>query len=149
MQQNAPTFCAINIFSVQVINFSICFFINLYCLICLCIVKKLQSLEFYLVHMQTFIDCFFIGLVGLIWKLVQFGGRVEKGTCFLLPPPPPPPPKKKICPISLVEKNFAIFYNIPPVLFFTMEMQIFILDSLILLSDDGSSHCKFFFQKLE
>ena len=40
-------------------------------------VKKLHALDYYIVLLQTFYDCFFVGLVGLAYKVLDVVGRIS------------------------------------------------------------------------
>ena len=56
-------------------NLLVCFLINFYCLCVAIAVKKLHALDFYIVLLQTFFDCFFVGFVGLLFKILDIVNR--------------------------------------------------------------------------
>ncbi|XP_075247141.1 uncharacterized protein LOC142340453 [Convolutriloba macropyga] len=61
----------------EMANLLTCFVINFYCLCVAVAVKELHALDYYIVLLQTFFDCFFVGLVGLMYKILDIVGRIS------------------------------------------------------------------------
>ena len=51
--------------------------LNFYCITVAVCTKKLRSLDFYLVQLQSLYDCVFVGFMGFILKWLQFAERIE------------------------------------------------------------------------
>ncbi|XP_075246114.1 uncharacterized protein LOC142339746 [Convolutriloba macropyga] len=63
--------------AIEIISSFFCFILNIYCLVAIATVKKLQSLDFFLIILQTVVDCFFVGFVGCLLKMLEFGEKVK------------------------------------------------------------------------
>merc|ERR1712226_1591625 len=65
----------------EVLMCFVIFVVNFYGVIAIVTVKELHQKNFYLVNLQTIIDCVFLGFVGMISKTLLTFGRMNQ-VCF-------------------------------------------------------------------